>query len=66
MVLALGWANTWNQGRTLVEITKTEQAGAWQCVGIALVELDSLRAGITRENQRVFLLGSRKLLEDRP
>ncbi len=63
-VLATGWANTWRHGRTLVAVTETAQSGAWQCVEIALVDLDSLALGITKANQRVFLLGSRKLLED--
>ena len=62
--LAFGWVNTWKHTRTLVAVTETAQSGAWQCVEIALVDLDSLALGITAANQRVFLLGSRKLLED--
>ncbi len=66
-VLAVGWANAWNHGQTHVAVAERAQAGAWQCVGIALVELDSLALGITKANQRVYLLGPRKLLdEDKP
>ena len=63
-MLAFGWAVTWGHTRTLVAVTETAQSGAWQCVEIALVDLDSLALGITKANQRVFLLGSRKLLEE--
>ena len=63
--LVAGWANTWNHTRTLVATAATAQSGAWQCVEVALTELDDLKLGISKANQRVYLLGSRKLLEDR-
>lgn len=65
-LMAAGWASTAWHVRTLVTVTEVAQAGAWQCVDVVLVKLDDLEAGISDEQQRIYLLGSRRFLEDRP